>query len=254
MNKNLQNSLKSLSRAFSLVGVTLVISAAIFTLPAALAEFATTHPEWNSGTTANEQNWFQVSKGTDWSNTVAVNPGDLLSFQIYVHNNTCPANDASQNDQNQCPDTTATHTFVKVNLPANGGVVTATIGSDQASYNISKSLNITLPAGQTISYVSGTTVYRRHPISGAWVDLSTFQDFGGDNGITTTGQALGSIPGCYSQVVVVMFQARVTNVPTGTPKTPPVVKTAPNTGPEEAIQFALMGLIPAGVLLRRFRV
>ena len=252
----LNQILKTSAKAFSLVGLTLLISAVAFTLPAALATHQSTNPEWNSGGTANENNWFQVSnatKGTGWADTVAVSPGDLLSFQIYVHNNTCPANDASGNNQNQCPQTTATHTFVKVNLPSSGGTVTATIGSDQSATNISKNLTFTLPAGQTIAYKTNTTILRRHPFLNAWLDVTSTQDFLGANTITTTGQSLGDIAGCYSASVVVLFQAQVTNVtpPTGEVKG---VKSLPKTGPEGIVSLALAGLIPAGILIRRFKV
>ena len=259
MNKLIKKISKTLSKAFGFVGMVMVIAAVAFTVPAALATHTprtTGGPSWNTGHTANETNWFQIqnaTKGTGWSNSVAVSPGDLLTFQVYVHNDTCAANDATGNNQDQCPETTATHSFVKVNLPQSGGVVTATIGSDHTASNTSRNLTLTLPSGQTITYKTGSTQFRRHPIQGAWINTATYQDFLGADTVTTTGQSLGDIPGCYSQAVVLVFQAQVSNV-----AAPAVLgttaKVLPSTGPETAPILALIGMIPTGIMLRRFKV
>src|SRR6266850_6076691 len=87
------------SKALGVTGLVMTISAVAFTVPAALANPG---PQWNTFGTANEQNWFQVSNATqggDWANSISnVKAGDVINFRIYMHNNTCPANDAQGND------------------------------------------------------------------------------------------------------------------------------------------------------------
>src|SRR6266540_179386 len=92
----LSSILKISAKSFSLVGLTMIISAVAFTLPAALATHQASAPEWNSGATADESNWFVVgnsTKGIGFGSSVSVSPGDVIAFRIYLHNNTCPEND-----------------------------------------------------------------------------------------------------------------------------------------------------------------
>lgn len=248
---------KTLSTAFGLVGMVLVISALALTLPLAMATHQASAPEWNSGTTADESNWFVVSnstKGTGWGNSVTVSPGDVIAFRIYLHNNTCPENDQAGNQSDKCPATNARHTFVKVNLPANGGTVTATIGSDNVASNISKSLTLTLPSGQTISYKIGTTMKTQNKFNEFdWRVPGTTETVLGADNITSTGLDMGDIPGCFGNARYVVFQALVTNVQKPKEEVKGV-KQLPKTGPEGLVSLALAGLIPAGVLLRRIKV
>lgn len=213
-------------------------------------------PEWNTGATPEEQNWFQVSnstRGSDWGNSMAVSPGDVLAFRIYVHNNTCLANDAAGNERDNCPQTNARHTFVKVNLPANGGVVTATIGSDN-SVPVLRNLTVNLPTGQTIAFKVGSVQVTQHPYNEfGWPDLGKTETVKGADNIATALD-LGDIPGGYASSKFVVFQAQVSNVP-ATAATGQVLGASalPATGPEQVVGISLyLGYL--GFLLRRLKL
>lgn len=256
MNKLIKKISKTLSKAFGFVGMVMVIAAVAFTVPAALATHQASAPEWNTGTHADESNWFLVSnstKGTGWGTSTTVSPGDVIAFRLYVHNNTCPENDAAGNDRDRCPATNARHTFVKVTVPSNGGTVTATIGSDNTGSNVSKTLNLTLPSGQTATYKAGSTQITQNKFNefGWRMPGSTETVQGADN--IATGLDLGDTPGCYGNARYIVFQVKVSNV-----STPAVLgttaKVLPSTGPETAPILALIGMIPTGIMLRRFKV
>lgn len=260
MNKLIKKISKTLSKAFGFVGMVMVIAAVAFTVPAALATHQASGPEWNTGSHADESNWFLVSnstKGTGWGTSTTVSPGDVIAFRLYIHNNTCPENDATGNDRDRCPATNARHTFVKVNVPSNGGTVTATIGSDNTASNVSKSLTLTLPSGQTIAYKVGTTIKTQNKFNEFdWrVPGATENTLGADN-ITTSGLDLGDTPGCYGNSRYIVFQAQVSNVtaPAVLGTTVTNVTKLPSTGPETAPILALIGMIPTGIMLRRFKV
>lgn len=261
MNKLIKPILETLSKAFSLVGLTLLMGAVAFTVPVVMASHTLRQdaPSFNTGHHQDEANWFLVSnstKGTGWGTSVTVSPGDVIAFRIFVHNDTCAENDATGNDRNRCPATTAKHTFVKVNLPASGGTVTATIGADNAT-SISKSLTLTLPAGQTIAYKTDSTQKTQHPFNEfGWRDLNRTEQVQMANNVTTTGLDLGDIPGSYAQSIYLVFQGQVSNVQAAAPA-PQVLgaaKELPKAGPESLPQLALAGTAAIGVLLRRFKV
>lgn len=230
-----------------------LVAAAAFMVPVVSAGIQIA-PEWNTGGTPEELSWFQVAnvtRGGGWGNSVAVGPGDLLSFRIYVHNNTCLANDASLNNRDNCPQTNARHTFVKVNLPANGGVVMAMIGSDNSA-PVSKNLNLVLPVGQAVAFKSGSVRITQHPYDDfGWPDLSQTETVQSANNITTAALDLGDLPGGYSSSKFVAFQAQVSNVSTGQ-----VLGTAavlPATGPEGVVAGSLyLGYL--GFLFRRLKL
>ncbi len=255
------------------MGLVMVISAVAFTVPAAFATHQSSTPEWNTGSTASEQNWFQVSNATqggDWANSISgVKAGDVVNFRVYLHNNTCAANDAAGNNHDNCPQTVAHSAYVHVTLPQVGGTVTANIGSNETAANIARSLSLVLPSGQTIAYKAGSTriVHNQIDANTFWpMPNTTVTENAGDN-VTSGNLDQGDIAGCYSNSRYVSFQAVVSNVvvpaPVGTPvvtSTPvkPAVLAAvtqtPATGPESAPILALIGMIPAGLVLRRFKV
>lgn len=260
--------LSTLSRALGFVGLVMVISAVAFTVPAAFATPAN-GPEWNTGSTASEQNWFQVSnaiQGGDWANSISgVKAGDVVNFRVYMHNNTCPANDAAGNTSDKCPANVAHSAYVHVTLPQVGGTVTANIGSNETAANIARSLSLVLPSGQTIAYKAGSTriVHNQIDPNTFWpMPNTSVTENAGDN-VTSGNLDQGDIAGCYSNSRYITFQAVVSNVVVGTP-TPAVtpakpavlaaVTQTPATGPESAPILALIGMIPAGLVLRRFKV
>jgi len=160
---------KAAPAALSVVGLVALVGTIAFSTPAALAyNFKTTGPEWNTGCVAqpgncnaDEANWFVVAdstQNTGWQTSLSnVKPGDVISFRIFMHNDTCPANDAAGNDHENCPATVAHNAYAHVDLPQNGGSVTATIGSDDTGSNVNRSLTLNLPSGQTASYKNGST-------------------------------------------------------------------------------------------------
>ncbi len=273
--------LNVLSKAMAVVGLVVIISSVAFSVPIATAQtYSTTAPQWNTGCVtqpsncnSSEQNWFQVSnatQGTPWADTISgVNPGDTINFKVYMHNNTCPANDATGNTSDNCPATDATHAYVHVTLPQSGGTVTATIGSDQSGSNISRSLTLPLPNGQTITYKMGSTriIHNQFDTNTFWpIPNDPVTENGADN-VTSGNLDQGQIDGCYSWSRFITFQAVVSNVTTTSVTTPSAptttttttttvtsAKTLPKTGPEDGLQLLLLGMVPAGVLLRKFRI
>lgn len=267
-HNKIKKLLTVLSKATTVVGLVVVMSAVAFSVPVAIAQvYKTTAPEWNTGCITQpdkchpfEQNWFQVGNSTQnpggaYSTSVTAKPGDVLSFRVYMHNNTCRENDGKDNTQERCAATIAHNAFVKVNLPSTGGTVTATIGSDETASNVSRTVTVNLPAGQTISYKAGSTqsIHNKFDIEKFWPMPNTPQTDNQENGITTSGITQGDIHGSYTWSRYVVFQAQVSNV-----SAPAVLgttaKVLPSTGPETAPILALIGMIPTGIMLRRFKV
>ena len=93
---------------------------------------------------------------------------------------------------------------------------------------------------------------------------TTVTENAGDN-VTSGDFDQGDIVGCYSNSLYVTFQAVVSNVIVPTPvvtltvaPVKPAVLAAvtqtPATGPEELPMLILAGMIPAGIMVRRFKV
>lgn len=267
--------------ALSVAGLLGLVATVAFSVPVALAyNFRTDGPEWNTGCVAqpgncnaDETNWFVVSnstQGTGWQTSLGnVKPGDVISFRVFMHNDTCPANDASGNDHDNCPATDAHNAYVHVDLPQNGGAVKATIGSDDTGSNVDRTVSLVLPSGQTIAYKAGSTQTSHNqfnPDTG-WVIPHTNQVDGEADVITSGKLFQGDIDGCYSWSRYVIFQAVVSNnhptptpMPQPTPQPTPVPQgqvlssNLPNTGPETAVELLLAGGAIAGVVVRKFRI
>jgi hypothetical protein len=166
--------------------------------------------EFNTGTTQTEADWFVVANSTQtgpWSEAIAATADDVVSFRLFIHNNTCAENDATGNDRDRCPETAARNALVRVTF-ATDGLITAVIAAENAR-PISRTVRVAIPGGHQLQYLDGSTRHVMHPFSGRFVNVAETVVVRSDDGIGHGAHGLGDIWGSYSSSRYVLFQARV---------------------------------------------
>jgi hypothetical protein len=158
--------------------------------------------------------------------------------------------------------------------------VSGTSGTNSATFSskevgpFTRTVNMTLPNGSTVTYVADST-RMVNPNDNSTKNIA---DVSGNSPLLTAegykfdeGHGIGVLPFCDQYRRNVTFQVKVVTPTPPTTPTPPVtskvpaapkapgqvlsaVKALPNTGPEAGLQLVLAGLVPAGMLIRRFKV
>lgn len=189
-----------------------------------------------------------VTQGSsNWTNPVSGNAGDTFAGIVYYHNGYL--------------NTTATNTWVKINLPTSSTnkqiVVTAAIAADNAS-TITKTivngqvvgqngLTVNLDQDSTVALVPGSV--RWFPEANTrGIDTSVALP-GGQNGDTITAQGvnIGAIQGCWNYAGFVTFEFKTTKLPSANITQAKIAKdlttgqegTDITTNPGDTVQYTL---------------
>lgn len=198
-----------------------------------------------------------VTQGTGFGSTTAAKNGDILEFNIFVHNGCTDGT---------CSDFPVTGVVLKDALSVSNGTAsnTATFSSNEAG-PFSGTASISIPSGATVTYIAGSTKITQsttsafnNPDFGTAVAIA---DVSGTSPLLTSagwtfdeGQGSGVLPFCNQYRRNVLFQVKV-NVPTTpAPQGQVLGASLPNTGPESLPQLVLAAMIPLGALIRRFRI
>lgn len=196
-----------------------------FPVAVGIAELPPASPEWNTGHTQNEERWFTVVNSSrpindggelinSWSSATSAWPGDVVSFQIFAHNNVCNANDVTDNDRDRCPALRATNAYIEVTFPRPGdGVVAVKLGADNAA-TLGASVTVRMPPGYVLLPIPGTvrSIHRPLRLDTGFPDVTRTQTDNGEDfapGILSFGDVLGG----YAAGRIVMFQATVAKGP-----------------------------------------
>lgn len=188
-----------------------------------------------------------------FGSSASANAGDTLEFNLFIHNGGCT--------NGTCGDYPATNVVLKDVLSA--GSNSASFSSNEAG-PLTRTVSFTLPSGATVSYVPGSTrmINPNDNSSTPLTDVSGISPLLTASGWTfDEGQGAGVLPYCNQYRRNIVFQVKVSTPAVGAPSAPaakPAVLAAvtqtPATGPESAPILALIGMIPAGLVMRRFKV
>lgn len=181
-----------------------------------------------------------VTTNSTFANSITITDGQTSVFKIWVHNGVTGSTARNQVLKTTLGTATGTsHASTSTLTTSNAGNHTAT-----ATLNTATALGV--------RYVAGSTKIIDH-----FGNVTNVADVGGTSPLfTTAGLNLGDQQGCFEFEKFVTFQVTTTAVAAAVTPPPTVAKPAvlPATGPESAIQLLLAGMIPAGALIRRFRI
>ena len=167
-------------------------------------------PVWNTGATVVQRNWFQMSiEGgyPGWTPlSLPVRPGDTVWFSLYIYNDSCGSSNKG------CTRTAAQDSLVGVILPLHGGRVTAVLASRNGSL-LYRDLTVTLPPGQTMTYIRDSTIVDRHPMVGQAYDRSQMMQSSLPDGIANGSVQLGDLCCGNDAAIFIQFKVQVSNLP-----------------------------------------